>query len=150
MNRQLSAERTRRAVITESEGARQSAINVAEGQKQSAILQAEGDRQAAILRAEGFSQALERIFAAAHIIDEKTMALQYLEALKSLGASPSTKFLIPTEFTRFAERIGELRGVGHHVGLRWHAGGDRGIRRAANGGAGGSTGTMSGGEGATA
>ncbi len=106
MNRQLSAERTRRAVITESEGARQSAINVAEGQKQSAILQAEGDRQAAILRAEGFGQALERIFAAAHQIDEKTMALQYLEALKALGASPSTKFLIPTEFSSLAEKIG--------------------------------------------
>ena len=107
MNRQLSAERTRRAVITESEGARQSAINVAEGQKQSEILQAEGERQAAILRAEGFSQALERIYAAAHGIDQKTMALQYLEALKALGASPSTKFVIPTEFTRFAERIGD-------------------------------------------
>jgi regulator of protease activity HflC (stomatin/prohibitin superfamily) len=106
MNRQLSAERTRRAVITESEGARQSAINVAEGQKQSAILQAEGDRQAAILRAEGFSQALERIYAAAHQIDEKTMALQYLEALKALGASPSTKFLIPTEFSSLADKIG--------------------------------------------
>jgi len=106
MNRQLSAERTRRAVITESEGARQSAINVAEGQKQSAILQAEGDRQAAILRAEGFSQALERIYAAAHQIDEKTMALQYLEALKALGASPSTKFLIPTEFSLLAQKIG--------------------------------------------
>ena len=65
MNRQLSAERTRRAVITESEGARQSAINVAEGQKQSEILKAEGERQAAILRAEGFSQALERIYSAA-------------------------------------------------------------------------------------
>ena len=65
MNRQLSAERTRRAVITESEGARQAAINVAEGQKQAEILKAEGERQAAILRAEGFSQALERIFAAA-------------------------------------------------------------------------------------
>jgi regulator of protease activity HflC (stomatin/prohibitin superfamily) len=106
MNRQLSAERTRRAVITESEGNRQAAINVAEGQKQAEILKAEGDRQAAILRAEGFSQALERIFAAAHQIDEKTMALQYLEALKSLGASPSTKFLIPTEFSRLAEQIG--------------------------------------------
>ncbi len=106
MNRQLSAERTRRAVITESEGARQSAINVAEGQKQSAILQAEGDRQAAILRAEGFSQALERIYAAAHQIDEKTMALQYLEALKALGVSPSTKFLIPTEFSSLAAKIG--------------------------------------------
>ena len=106
MNRQLSAERTRRAVITESEGNRQAAINVAEGQKQSEILKAEGERQAAILRAEGFSQALERIFAAAHLIDEKTMALQYLEALKQLGNSPSTKFVIPTEFTRLADTIG--------------------------------------------
>jgi len=106
MNRQLSAERTRRAVITESEGARQSAINVAEGQKQSEILKAEGDRQAAILRAEGFSEALERIYKAASGIDEKTMALQYLEALKALGASPSTKFLIPTEFTHLADTIG--------------------------------------------
>jgi regulator of protease activity HflC (stomatin/prohibitin superfamily) len=105
MNRQLSAERTRRAVITESEGSRQSAINVAEGQKQSSILQAEGDRQAAILRAEGFSEALTRIYGAASAIDEKTMALQYLEALKALGASPATKFVIPTEFTRLLEPI---------------------------------------------
>ncbi|HET7678457.1 MAG TPA: SPFH domain-containing protein [Candidatus Limnocylindrales bacterium] len=100
MNRQLSAERTRRAVITESEGTRQAAINVAEGQKQSEILKAEGDRQAAILRAEGFSEALQRIFQAAHGVDEKTMALQYLEALKSLGAGASTKFVIPLEFTQ--------------------------------------------------
>jgi regulator of protease activity HflC (stomatin/prohibitin superfamily) len=112
MNRQLSAERTRRAVITESEGARQSAINVAEGQKQSEILKAEGERQASILRAEGFSQALERIYGAARGIDEKTMALQYLEALKALGASPSTKFVIPTEFTRLAEQIGTYVGEG--------------------------------------
>ena len=112
MNRQLSAERTRRAVITESEGSRQSAINVAEGQKQSAILQAEGDRQAAILRAEGFSQALERIYGAARGIDEKTMTLQYLEALKAIGASPSTKYIIPTEFTRLAERIGDYVSTG--------------------------------------
>src|SRR3954469_22260757 len=107
MNRQLSAERSRRAVITESEGNRQAAINVAEGQKQSEILKAEGERQAAILRAEGFSQALERIYGAAHGIDEKTMTLQYLEALKAIGASPSTKYVIPTEFTRFAEKIGD-------------------------------------------
>ena len=105
MNRQLSAERTRRAVITESEGNRQAAINVAEGQKQSEILKAEGDRQAAILRAEGFSEALTRIFGAAKGIDEKTMALQYLEALKALGASPATKFIIPTEFTRLVEPL---------------------------------------------
>src|ERR671912_2354256 len=101
MNRQLSAERTRRAVITESEGNRQAAINNAEGQKQSEILKAEGERQAAILRAEGFSEALTRIFGAASGIDEKTMALQYLDALKSLGESPSTKYVIPTEFVRF-------------------------------------------------
>jgi regulator of protease activity HflC (stomatin/prohibitin superfamily) len=105
MNRQLSAERTRRAVITESEGNRQAAINVAEGQKQSEILKAEGDRQAAILRAEGFSEALTRIFNAARGVDQKTMALQYLEALKALGMSPSTKFVIPTEFTRLVEPL---------------------------------------------
>jgi regulator of protease activity HflC (stomatin/prohibitin superfamily) len=105
MNRQLSAERTRRAVITESEGARQSAINVAEGAKQAAILNAEGDRQAAILRAEGFSQALTRIFQAATGIDQKTMALQYLDALKALGNGPATKFVIPLEFTRLVEPL---------------------------------------------
>jgi regulator of protease activity HflC (stomatin/prohibitin superfamily) len=105
MNRQLSADRTRRAVITESEGNRQAAINVAEGQKQSEILTAEGDRQAAILRAEGFSEALTRIFGAAKGIDEKTMALQYLDALKALGNSPATKFIIPTEFTRLVEPL---------------------------------------------
>jgi regulator of protease activity HflC (stomatin/prohibitin superfamily) len=103
MNRQLSAERTRRAVITESEGTRQATINVAEGDKQSNILRAEGERQAAILRAEGFSQALERIYSAARGIDQKTMALQYLEALKTLGLSPATKFVIPLEFTKLIE-----------------------------------------------
>jgi len=114
MNRQLSAERTRRAVITESEGTRQSTINVAEGDKQSAILRAEGDRQAAILRAEGFSQALERIFAAAKGVDEKTMALQYLDALKALGAGPATKFVIPVEFTELLRPISGFidRGMG--------------------------------------
>jgi regulator of protease activity HflC (stomatin/prohibitin superfamily) len=105
MNRQLSAERTRRAVITESEGSRQAAINVAEGQKQAEILKAEGDRQAAILRAEGFSEALTRIFNAASGVDEKTMALQYLEALKAIGASPSTKYVIPAEVTRWVEPL---------------------------------------------
>ena len=112
MNRQLSAERTRRAVITESEGARQSSINVAEGQKQSEILKAEGDRQAAILRAEGFSEALERIFRAATGIDQKTMTLQYLEALKALGASASTKYVIPVEFTRLLEPLARYAEIG--------------------------------------
>jgi regulator of protease activity HflC (stomatin/prohibitin superfamily) len=100
---QKTADQEKRAAILQSEGQQQAAINVAEGQKQSEILKAEGDRQAAILRAEGFSQALTRIFQAASGIDEKTMALQYLDALKALGASPATKFVIPTEFTRLVE-----------------------------------------------
>ncbi|HYN69771.1 MAG TPA: SPFH domain-containing protein [Candidatus Eisenbacteria bacterium] len=118
MNRQLSAERTRRAVITESEGSRQAAINVAEGQKQAEILKAEGDRQAAILRAEGFSEALTRIYGAASGIDAKTMALQYLEALKALGASPATKFVIPTEFTRLIEPFAGFVEQGMRRGAR--------------------------------
>lgn len=105
MNRMLSAERNRRAVITESEGARQANINVAEGEKQAVILRAEGRRQSQILEAEGYGQALERIFGAARQVDEKTMTLQYLEALKALGAGPATKFVIPVEFVELANRI---------------------------------------------
>ncbi len=106
MQRQMSAERVRRAVVLEAEGARQANITVAEGEKQAAILRAEGERQAAILRAEGFSQALTRIFSAAKEVDEKTMSLQYLEALKKLGESPSSKFVFPLEFTRLLEGLG--------------------------------------------
>jgi len=114
MTRQMSAERSRRAVVTESEGTRaaaitiaegnrQSAILSAEGQKQSAILNAEGNRQAAILNAEGFSLALERIFQAARGVDEKTMALQYLDMMKALAGGPSTKWVIPMELTTFVQ-----------------------------------------------
>jgi regulator of protease activity HflC (stomatin/prohibitin superfamily) len=103
-------------VITESEGSRQAAINVAEGQKQAEILKAEGDRQAAILRAEGFSEALTRIYGAASGVDAKTMALQYLEALKALGAGPATKFVIPTEFTRLLEPISDYVQQGVNSG----------------------------------
>ncbi len=99
MTRQMSAERTRRAVVTEAEGKKQAAITVAEGDKQSAILRAEGDRQSRILAAEGYSQALQTIFNAVKGVDTKTMALQYLDAIKSLGTSPSTKFVLPMEFT---------------------------------------------------
>lgn len=116
MNRMLSAERNRRAVITESEGARQSNINVAEGEKQSAILRAEGARQAAILEAEGFSEALNRIFAAAKNIDDRTMTLQYFEALKDLGTSPSTKYVIPLELTDLARRLGNFLDAGLDTG----------------------------------
>lgn len=99
MTKQMSAERMRRAIVTEADGTKQAAITVAEGQKQSEILKAEGDRQAAILRAEGFSLALDKIFSIAKGIDEKTMSLQYLETLKSLGNGPATKFIFPLEFT---------------------------------------------------
>ncbi len=107
MNRQMSAERNRRAVITESEGTRQATINVAEGDKQSNILRAEGERQSQILRAEGFSNALQTIFGAAQGVDEKTMALQYLEALKSLAASNSTTWIVPMELSELSRPIGD-------------------------------------------
>ncbi|MGC8574225.1 MAG: SPFH domain-containing protein [Thermoplasmata archaeon] len=96
---QMSAERSRRAVVTEAEGKKQATVTVAEGDKQSNILRAEGDRQAAILRAEGFALALTTIYNAAKEIDQKTLALQYLDMLKNLGSSSSTKYIIPMEFT---------------------------------------------------
>jgi regulator of protease activity HflC (stomatin/prohibitin superfamily) len=110
MNRQMSAERIRRAVVTESTGTREAAINVAEGEKQAAILRSEGSKQSAILEAEGqqqaqelkaqgFARALEHIFNTAQNVDQKTMTLQYFETLKTIGASPSTKYIFPMEFT---------------------------------------------------
>ena len=110
MNRQMSAERIRRAAVTEAEGTRQAAITVAEGEKQAEILRAEGERQAeilsaegdqqaAILRADGFASALDRISGVARGIDPNTLSLQYLDALKDVGAAPSTKFIFPMEFT---------------------------------------------------
>jgi regulator of protease activity HflC (stomatin/prohibitin superfamily) len=123
MNRMLSAERNRRAVITESEGSRQSAINVAEGEKQSAILRAEGVRQQQILEAEGFSEALNRIFSAARNIDDRTMALQYLDALKQLGATSATKYVIPLELTDLAKKLGGFLDSGLDTGERVRLGG---------------------------
>jgi regulator of protease activity HflC (stomatin/prohibitin superfamily) len=110
MTRQMSAERTRRAVVTEAEGTKSAAITVAEGNKQSAILNAEGDRQAAILRAEGFSMALSKIFEVARGLDANTMSLQYLDALKQIGASASTKFVIPMEFANLLSSLTGLTG----------------------------------------
>ena len=108
MTRQMSAERSRRAVVTEALGNREAAVTVAEGAKQAAILKAEGDRQAAILRAEGFALALDRIFSVAQHIDSKTLTLQYLEALKVLGEGASTKFIFPLEFTKLLQPLGDM------------------------------------------
>lgn len=110
MNRQMTAERVRRALVTESTGEQEAAINVAqgdkqanilrsEGEKQSAILKAEGERQAQVLRAEGYAEALEKIYASAQDIDQKTITLQYFETLKKMGEGESTKYIFPMEFT---------------------------------------------------
>ena len=108
MTRQMSAERTRRAVVTEAEGDKQAAIHRAEGGKQANILQAEGERQAAHLRAEGFALALRPCSRRRSQVDAKTMGLQYLEAFKVLGTSPSTKFVLPLEFTGMLQGITAL------------------------------------------
>ncbi len=108
MNRQMSAERNRRAMVTESEGKRASTILVAEGDKQSAILRAEGERQAAILRAEGFALALEKIFGTARTVDSKTMMLQYFDTLKQMGTGASTKFIFPMEFMQMLKPLAAL------------------------------------------
>ena len=127
MTRQMSAERTRRAQITESEGIRDAAVNVAEGEKQAAILRAEGERQSDILRAEGerqarileaegFAQALETVNEVAQGADPNTMGLQYLETMSKIGESPSTKWILPMEVAAIArsmaERLGSLSRTG--------------------------------------
>jgi len=120
MNRQLTAERTRRAVVTESTGTREAAVNVAEGdrqaailkadgQKQSAILQAQGEREAQILRAEGYSLALEKIFGVAQTIDNKTITLQYFDTLKNMAQGASTKYIFPMEFTSMLSDFIKMR-----------------------------------------
>lgn len=105
MTRQMAAERNRRAMVTEASGTRESKIIVAEGEKQAAILKAEGERKAAILQAEGFSLALGEIYKVAKGVDSKTLTLQYLEALKSLGESAATKFVIPAELMNLAQPL---------------------------------------------
>lgn len=97
MTRQMSAERSRRATVTEAEGSKQAAILVADGEKQSDILRAEGRRQAILLEAEGEALALQAIFRIAKDVDSKTMSLQYLATLKRMAASPATTFVFPME-----------------------------------------------------
>jgi len=116
MNRQMSAGRDSRAEVILAEGERQAAIERAEGNKQSAILEAEGqqksqilraegERQAQLLRAEGYAAALHAIYEQARGIDNKTMALQYMEMLQNVGSSPSTKFVLPMELTGMVQNM---------------------------------------------
>jgi regulator of protease activity HflC (stomatin/prohibitin superfamily) len=117
MNRQMSAERERRALVTKAAGEREAAITRAEGEKQSAILDAEGKRQAAVLaaqgvreaqvlEAQGYAIALETIFEKAKGVDEKTMALQYMQTLQELGKGESTKWILPMEVVSMMQGLG--------------------------------------------
>jgi regulator of protease activity HflC (stomatin/prohibitin superfamily) len=116
MTKQMAAERTRRAMVTEAEGVKQSQILKAEGEKQARILEAEGikqaqilkaegERQAKILEAEGYGLALMKVFESASQIDQNTLNLQYLDALKTVASSGSTKIIIPVEMVRLFSGI---------------------------------------------
>lgn len=116
MSRQMSAERTRRATVTEAEGIKEAQVRKAEGERAAVILRAEGDKQAIVLRAEGDRQSrilaaegaalgLEKIFEVAKTVDSKTMSLQYLDALRALGMTEATKFVLPLELTKLIEPL---------------------------------------------
>jgi len=105
MVKQIAAERERRAMIAQADGERQAAILRAEGQKQAAILQAEGERQAAILRAEGQAKALELVNEAAMKLSQNAILLQYLDALRTIASSPSTKIVVPMELLTALQKV---------------------------------------------
>ena len=103
MEKQMRAERDRRATILTAEGVKQSQILTAEGEKQSAVLKAEGARTAAILRAEGEAKAIETVFQAIHdgAPDERLLSYQYLQMLPQLAQGEANKiFVIPSEFSQ--------------------------------------------------
>ncbi|HET6303017.1 SPFH domain-containing protein [Microbacterium sp.] len=110
MEKQMRAERDRRAAILTAEGTKQSAILEAEGMRQAEILRAEGDKQAAVLRAQGEAEAIETVFNAIHVgdPDDKLLAYQYLQTLPKIAESPSSKlWIIPSEFTEALNGIGQ-------------------------------------------
>jgi regulator of protease activity HflC (stomatin/prohibitin superfamily) len=113
MEKQMRAEREKRAAILTAEGLRQAKILTAEGEKQSAILSAEGAKQAAILRAEGQAQAIEAVFQAVHDNDPdpKLLAYQYLQTLPQLAQGPGNTFwVIPSEMTTALRSIANAFG----------------------------------------
>jgi regulator of protease activity HflC (stomatin/prohibitin superfamily) len=116
MEKQMRAERDRRAAILTAEGVKQSQILTAEGEKQAAVLTAEGARTAAILRAEGESKAIETVFRAIHegAPDQELLSYQYLQMLPQLAQGEANKiFVIPSEFsTALANLGGALGGLG--------------------------------------
>ena len=110
MEKQMRADREKRAAILQAEGIKQAQILTAEGEKQSAILKAEGQKQAAILASEGQSQAIETVFAAIHAgnPDPQLLAYQYLQVLPQIAQGDSNKvWLIPSELTQALGRISE-------------------------------------------
>ncbi|TWJ16218.1 regulator of protease activity HflC (stomatin/prohibitin superfamily) [Stackebrandtia albiflava] len=113
MEKQMRAERDKRAAILTAEGNRQSQILSAEGEQQAAILRAQGDRQARILQAEGQSKAIETVFSAIHRSnpDEKLLAYQYLQTLPQIAAGASNKvWVVPAELTRALDAFGNAMG----------------------------------------
>ena len=115
MEKQMRAERDRRAVILTAEGSKQSQILEAEGRRQADILRAEGEKQAAILRAEGEAAAIQNVFDAIHAgrPDDKLLAYQYLQTLPKISEGASNKmWIIPSEFTEAMKGIGTAFAAG--------------------------------------
>jgi regulator of protease activity HflC (stomatin/prohibitin superfamily) len=111
MEKQMRAERDRRAAILTAEGVKQSAILTAEGQQRAAILTAEGAKQAAVLRADGEAQAIQRVFDAIHAADPdpKLLSYQYLQMLPKLAEGSANKvFVIPSEFSQAINGLGSM------------------------------------------
>src|SRR5438552_3439037 len=111
MEKQMRAERDRRAAILQAEGIKQSQILTAEGEKQSAILTAEGRRQAQILEAEGQAKAIETVFNAIHEgdPDPKLLAYQYLQMLPQIAQGDANKvWIIPSEITQALANLGPV------------------------------------------
>src|SRR5262245_7524092 len=113
MEKQMRAERDRRAAILNAEGLKQSQILTAEGEKQAAVLRAEGDRQSRILTAEGQAKAIRTVFDAIHTAnpDAKVLAYQYLQALPQIASGAANKvWIVPAELTKALEGIGAALG----------------------------------------